>query len=504
MEPGTRIVTLTPNRPVGTSKAPQMATFEEAFGEYSNLFGKKARARRAKRKESRRSDRAAKRTARREARNANKAERVAMRDERRRNKSETRQARRNDRKRARQEMRVERRRARKEQRQNMRAEQQAARMQRRMERRLQRQERKDLKAQREADREREAILAQQELESMYPEDTGGYEDDGYDDGGYDDGGYDDGGYEDDYGYDDDYNPYADPGYDAGAGGGGGYDDYGYEDDAYYGDTGGGNFWEEDDFFGGQDDFDYDTDYGYDDGSYDDSGYEDDGYDYGWAPFTGGDQKFIQEMAEGEGAGEFYTGGGGSHDSAFSGIQKCCDKIEWNKEMLSKMDSDSSFSGFSGKGRDVDSANSENRITALKEQCRAWVNFEDDDEFMGADGKYKKLPSRRRIMGRMRAVAKAKRKARRRRPSVKAMPKRRPNLRVKGATPQRAPMMGKSLQRDSNTKVEMGLAPKLSPNRIEIPASNFSGSGKSTTIPYKEIGIGLAVGIAGVLLVKNIK
>ena len=66
-------------------------------------------------------------------------------------------------------------------------------------------------------------------------------------------------------------------------------------------------------------------------------------------------------------------------------------------------------------------------------------------------------------------------------------------------------MGRRLKPEANTKVELGLSPKITPNRIEVPASNFTGgSGKSTTIPYKEIGIGLAVGIAGVLLVKNIK
>jgi len=565
MEPGTRIVTLQPQGNMSVvSDNPQMATFEEAFGEYSNLFGKKARARRSKRKASRREDRAKKRTARREARNANKAERVAMRDERRRNKSETRQQRRNDRKQNRQDMRLERRRSRQEQRANMRAERQARRMQKRMERQAQKQARKDLKASREAEREREAMLAQQEIDEMaYTDEPQG--DDGYDDGGYDSydegygeydtaggGSYDDYDPSDPYGDASGYNPYADtqalppssgPAYgEYDTGGGGSYDDYG--------DTSGGNWWEEDDFYsGGSDDFSYDDDYGYDDGSYDDSGYEDYGNDYGWGGFDGtgdnSDRQFVEEMAQGEGAGEYYTGGGGSYYSEMAGLEDCCNKIEWNEELQSNFVDDPEFSGFSGKGRDTDQNESNARLCELKENVRQWVNFEGDDEFMSADGTYKKIPSTRRIMGRMKAVSMAKRKARAKRPSMRgkvkarmkarmkaraaggAMSKRpmmaknpmvakrravrkarrkasRGGLRVAGANAQVGPMMGKRIAQGKATKVEMGLTPKISPQRIEVPASSFTGDGsKTTTFPWKEIGIGLGVGVAGVILVKQL-
>ena len=51
---------------------------------------------------------------------------------------------------------------------------------------------------------------------------------------------------------------------------------------------------------------------------------------------------------------------------------------------------------------------------------------------------------------------------------------------------------------------MGLTPQIEPNRIEIPASSsFTGKGKTSTIPFKEIGIGLAMGIAGVILIKQL-
>ena len=66
-------------------------------------------------------------------------------------------------------------------------------------------------------------------------------------------------------------------------------------------------------------------------------------------------------------------------------------------------------------------------------------------------------------------------------------------------------MGKKIAQGKATKVEMGLTPKLSPQRIEVPASRFSGSkdGQTTTIPWMQIGIGLGVGIAGVILVKQL-
>ena len=195
----------------GTSVAPQIATFEEAFGDYSNLKGKG------------RAKRATKRTGRRTAKVARKTEKVATKDAIKRSKIDTRQLRRSDKKQGRQDIR---------------ANQQANRMARKMERTDQRQSRKDEKTQRELDRE---LSAQDQLapeqndynEAVEDEGVGEYGSEGggtYDDGGYGDGGYDDEGY-DDGGYDDE-----------------GYDDVGYDDET-------------------SDSYNYDEDYG-DDGYYD--------------------------------------------------------------------------------------------------------------------------------------------------------------------------------------------------------------------------------------------
>jgi len=568
---GVRIVHL--NSSVSNSPSnPQFSTFEEAFGDYSELFGKKARARRSKRKASRREDRAAKRTARRTARNENKAERVAMRDERKRNKSETRQTRRSDRKENRQQARIERRRQRKEARQSMRAEQQAARMQRRMERKAQKQARKDLEAERE--REREDLAMESYEDQGYDDgyddggyddggyDDGGYDDGGYDDGGYDDGGYDDGGYEDD-GYDDDYYDPSDPYDDANSynpyantedsqsygeydtGGGGSYNDP-YGDEAVYEDD--GNFWQDDEFYGSgsggdyypmegpSDDFDYDVDYGFD-------GSIDEVVETGPSSFDGPgkDGQFVNEMMDGEGMGEYATAGGGSYlnEIALKSLADFAKRIEWNKENLSKFNKSSSYLGFSGD-KDGEKSKCQKREAELKEGVRAWVNFEGDSEYMGADGKYKRIPSKKAIMSRMKAASRAKIKARSKRPSFKAkmqkriamakkkgmakrpmmnkrpgramqtaMRRKKPNILVKGGTPSPQRMMGKRMPKGSATKVEMGLSPTIENQKITVPArssfSNAEGGKKNIikSVPWKEVGIGLAVAVAGIVIYKQV-
>ncbi len=592
---GTRIITLG-SQVTNSSTSPQFATFEEAFGEYSELFGKKARARRAKRRKSRREDRAKRRKERLAARQDRVADKAEARRMRKKTRREARQQERSERKEARQQMRIERRRKRKAARQAMRAEQQAARMQRRMERRAQRQARKDLEAERE--REREDLAMQDYEDQGYDDgydddgyddggyddggyddgyDDGGYDDGGYDDGGYDDGGYDDGGYDDyettddggygdDYGtgYDDDYydsgdpfyadqnayNPYADTTnstaygeYDTG--GGGSYGDP-YGDQGYY-DDGSGNWWQNDQFFGSgsgadyypmegpSDDFEYDVDYGFD-------GSVDEVLETGPSGFDGpvSDGQFVKEMMDGEGIGEYGTAGGGSYvnQADLDALNDWANRIEWNKENVYKLETSSSYLGFTGS-RDTELKDNSNRIAQLKEKCRAYVNFEGDSEYMGADGLYKRIPSKRAIMQRMRAVSRAKMAARRKRPSImKRMKSRpavkramqtaiksrakRPNILVKGATPAPRGMMGKSIAKGTATKVEMGLSPKIEPQKITVPArSRFDGfnmdnsdfdmsamDGKGSnvmrSVPWKEIGIGLAVGVAGIAIYKAVK
>ena len=206
---GTRIISL--GNTVGTSSEPRIATFEEAFGEYSELFGKKAKARRTKRKDER-------------------VTRKKRKQERKDEVKASKQKRRSNRKERRQSARIDRRRKRKEQRQSMRAEQQAARMARRMERKRQQQERKDLQAEREYEREQQMLESQRELDDDYGYDDGyaddGYADDGYADDGYADDGYADDGYADDRYDERDYDEYGDEDFQY-------EDDYSWEDDYGY-------------------------------------------------------------------------------------------------------------------------------------------------------------------------------------------------------------------------------------------------------------------------------
>ena len=344
----------------GTSVAPQMATFEEAFGEYSNLKGKG------------RAKRAAKRTDRREAKVARKTEKFATKDAIKRGKVETRQNRRSDRKAGRVELRQGRRADRKQGRQDIRANQQASRMARRMERTDQRQSRKDEKTQRELDRE---LAAQDQLapeENYYNEaeqgegvgeygsegggvyEDGGYAQDGnYDDGGYDDAGYDDGGY-DDGGYDD--AGYDDAGYDDA-----GYDDAGY-DDGY-----------------GDDVYNYDEDYG-DDGYYD---------------------SFDTSMFEGE----------SDMDSVIKPAQEIADKIEWNRKFISKL-GQARNNSVNPETIDNEIVKRNERVEELKSCMDNYCCFEGDyeNDFSSADGR--NTPSPRQIRSRMKIASVAKMRAKR--------------------------------------------------------------------------------------------
>lgn len=430
---------------VGTSNEPRVATFEEAFGEYSELFGKKARARRAARKE----DRTQKKVTRQE----NKTRKKVARQTRKGDVRGAKQDRRSNRKERRQGMRIERRAQRKGARQATRADQQAARMGRRMERKRQRQDRKDEVSDREMDRELRMAQGQQELDSYLPQDDYGYDDGGYDDAAYDEGygeydtagggSYDDGGYDanDSYGDEDSYNPYADTGASSGGGyGGGGYDDYGYEDDYGYDD--GGFSWDDADaeygYGGGYDDYeDYgDGDYNYED----DYGFDEDdyGYDYGF------DGEVIID---------------GNADAEQNEAQKLADKIEWNKKLISKM----AINEDGAKA--INDRN--NRISDLKCQMRDFVCFDgeyfedyEDDEFVGADGVRRKKPMKGAIMRRMAKANKAK-----------------VNARKKAGFGR-----GRGLAKGRPTMVKGGIGAEIENNRIVIPAtSSYDGCTGATKI-----------------------
>ena len=440
----------------------EAATFEEAFGQYSEIFGKKGRARRAKRKKERRARKAARRTERRQARLENVQEKAAMRDARKRTRSETRQQRREDRKRNRQEMRLQRRADRKAKRQEMRNEQQQARQARRDERIRRNKERSMYRAEQRAERK---ALRQGPEEEPYTD----YEDVGYEDAGYDDGQYlEQGGYGEEPGYGDvgeglgeydtagggSYDPGMGQDYDDGSYGGGGY-----YDDPYSGDEwgGGGQEW---DFESGQyvnETNDAGSDWGYDDGygdSYNDlydSGYDDYG-DVGW----GAD--------------------GSTTIPVHNKIQSAADKLEWNIEMLNRLQSQ--ITPGNNPALEAKIGSVMGRIEDLQSQLQDFAGFSDNAEMeadlaefdndrppaelvtLGADGEEETSDA----SGRKARMRKA-------RARFKALPKwRKRRLAVTAARAQAKRKRGRIAK---PTMVQKGLDPKFSPNKIEIPSAPAS-------------------------------
>ena len=376
--------------PTSSSCSPQMASFEEAFGEYSNLRGK-GRARRT-----------AKRTDRRQAKVTKKKEKFATKDAIKRAKIETRQQRRSDKKTGRQDARIQRSASRKEQRNTLKANQQAARMARKldrqekrnlakMERSEQRQSRKDLNTEREAERELQAQQSQQELDGGYDEvgnDDGGYDDEGYDDGSYDDGGYDDGSY-DDEGYDD-----------------GGYDDGGYEEAGVYD--------EYEDY--GDGDYNYDEDYG------------DDGYHDSWATsmFDGEENVEFEDNFYND---DFSNENQSNMDAMVKPAQELADKIEWNRKFIDKLKDSKLNSKSNTIEIDKQIVLRNKRIKELKCQVRDYVCFCGDykSDFSSANGR--QSPSARQIRKRMKLTSVAKMRAKRKAGFLK----RRPNKTVVSAS-----------------------------------------------------------------------
>ena len=346
--------------PTSSSRSPQMASFEEAFGEYSNLGGK-GRARRAKRK----AKRTARRTDRRQAKVTKKKEKFATKDAIKRAKIETRQQRRSDKKTDRQDARIQRRSSRKEQRNTLKANQQAARMARKldrqekrnlakMERAEQRQSRKDLKTEREAERELQAQQDRQNLDEGY--DEVGYDDGGYDDGGYDDGGYDDGSYEEAGVYDE-------------------YEDY------------------------GDGDYNYDEDYG-DDGYYD---------SWGTSMFDGEENVEFEDDSYND---DFSNENQSNMDAMVKPAQELADKIEWNRKFIDKLKDSKLNSKPNTIEIDKQIVLRDGRIKELKCKVRDYVCFCGDykSDFSSANGR--QSPSARQIRKRMKLASIAKMRAKR--------------------------------------------------------------------------------------------
>ena len=220
---GARIITLE-----SSNTKPRAASFEEAFGEFSEARGR-GKARRTARKEARQEKKSTRRTARKDK----KLEKIS-------NKDEVKRARRGGRISRRQE------------RQGMRQDKRSARTEAKI-------DRKNARATSRADRR--ALRDEPEMEDNYDDNYDeAYEDEGYDDQGYDDEGYADEGYADD--------GYADDGYD---------EDYADE----YEESSVGNSVEPAENYDESYDDDYADEAEYDEG-YDDEEYGDEGYydDYG--------------------------------------------------------------------------------------------------------------------------------------------------------------------------------------------------------------------------------
>ena len=222
----------------------EVATFEEAFGEYSE-----ARGRRAERKAKRQEARQERRADRQEARQERKSDRQEARQERKATTS--RRARKSRRQEARQERRADRQEARQERRMrklDLREQRQGSRQERRTMRTAGRIARKGGNLEQGLDVETPSVYTGEALDQVsqpipetpqtYNDETQGYSDQGYDQGGYSEpqyggsqGGYSDQGYSD-QGYDQggyDQGGYSEPQY---GGGQGGYD-YGPEESAPY-------------------------------------------------------------------------------------------------------------------------------------------------------------------------------------------------------------------------------------------------------------------------------
>jgi hypothetical protein len=349
------------------SQAPMVvrsATFEEAFGDYSEARGK-GRARRKKRKLER---------------IANKRE---VRTERRKLKGD------------RQQERIERRRTRKEGRQGIRAEQQEARMGRRSRRLAMRQERGDARNLRkmtktQGEQERENYATEQELyrDSLMPQDEqgGGGADDQQGGGGADDqqGG---GGYSDDQqgggGYSDDQQ------------GGGGYSDDqqgggGYSDDQQGGGgfQDGGNWATEPQYYEEEEIAYEDGGYG-NEGAYgDDESYES-SYDQEASEFAD-DSYFNVEGMDGKGA------------VVPPAVADTVNKLKNNEKAykdLSVRRDERASAGAPTRGLDIQLQRCYGRICELRQQLDGYCN---------ADGNPNERRRRKRALGRALGLGRRKR------------------------------------------------------------------------------------------------
>jgi hypothetical protein len=449
----TRIITLGP-----VNSTPTNVTFEEAFGEFSEARGK-GRARRA----ARRADRTEKRKTR-------KLDRIQARDEVKEARQESRSGRR-----ARRNV--------------MRSEQQAARQDRknvRFENRMARKDARGKYSENNADLEQgldqgvEQEMGQTQDQGYAPQEQGGY-DSGYSDQGYSDQGYSDQGYapQEQVGYD---SGYSDQGY---ADQGGGYDaSYTNSESPYdYGnDETGGNS-------------DYGNDYGNDyESDYSETNDIPEGGDFNFDGVMGAEDRF-NELSDGS-------------VSVKPEIQSIADKLEWNKELVSRLEEKRESSNVNPQDISKVIVMRTERIEDLGSKL---------DDYYNACGEYSCFDSsdEKGRENRAMEITHAKRKARK---------KLHVNKELGGANrfnrrTARPPM-------NSDTPVQKSLNPHFSPNRIVVDAkSNATGingldlvddfdaprvreiqlgadGSKTSSIKWGSVLLGVGIGIGAIWAIKK--
>ena len=445
---GATIIRLEPSTPQAMPRRMQAATFEEAFGEFSEARGR-GRARRQKRRMERIQNKDERKRAKREGRIKRKTDRRKLRIEAR----TERKGMRNERRSQQQEARLARRQRRPE-----------ARNKRRMTREQGRQERENYVQEQELFRRgREPEEMDDELDTVDdvgtedepigkptggssstspsgPQDTGdNYSDDSSQDTG---GGYSDESSQDTGGsYSDDSSQDTGGGYsdDSSQDTGGGYSDEGYADEGY-GDEG----------------------YGDDSGNYSDEeemgdyGYEDEGYTDGFDGVTLTDDSF-SEMDDNSNANGISTP---------AGLIELCNKIEWNKELISRLEEKRKKGVRNPSEVSKNIIERKKRLSDLQSDLDMYLGFVAD--FSGADG---------------RTMVSSKRNGR---PSKGQMRKRQvqvANARMK-AMKMKAYGMGKQTAMSNGrnggdvTPIDVELQPEIQKQRIVVPASSpgFSGTG----------------------------
>ena len=288
---------------------------------------------------------------------------------------------------------------------------------------------------------------------------------------------------------------------------------GYSEDAGY----------ETEMGGGYDEGDYDEG-GYDEGGYDEGGYDEEGFEF--------DGDTYEYFSDSEGETPFdYADGSGTKISP--NIQDVANRIEWNKELCCRLKDKAIKGMISPSDARGEIEQSKARINELQSCMTAYCNFE--GEFVSdAEGSTKfircEIPidiSSARKAERMRAVKSAisnAQNSRTRTGSGRRM--------VNRSAVGRRAVNRQSRPMESVTNVEMGLSPKISSQRIEVPARTSSANGeptgiigiddrndfdanvreiklgvdgtKTTKIPFKPILIGLGVGAIVILALKKFK